>query len=97
MSALVAASFAAARRHLAAARDAQRLAILAGLDIYRAGRRGAVARMMRTNHDRQRAAHLEEALRVRAKIKPLRAELVRLERATTEPPRLAAEGERHAL
>lgn len=90
MSTLLDSCFAAARRHLAAAKVAQKNALIWGLDVYKGGCRGERARMMRRHWHRQRAASLEEALRVRRKIHELRAQLRRLELDDTIPPRSAA-------
>lgn len=87
---LLEASYAAARRHLKNAREAQKQALLFGMLVYKAGARGRGARMLRKTWDDKRSMWLREALAVRSKIRLLRAELRRLELEDTIPPQAAA-------
>lgn len=75
---LEACCFAAARRHLADARVAQRNAVYFGMRRYHAGRAGRDARLLAKHWDQKRAMWLREALRVRTNIHALRAEVRRL-------------------
>ena len=102
VSTLLASCYAAARKHLAKARTAQSEALYGGLGVYRGGRVGKDARSLRDRKDREHADHLAEALRIRAKIRELRAELLAIEsdiitahegihtdNTDTDPPRAA--------
>lgn len=85
----VEAAYAAARRQLREARRAQQDAVLFGMAVYKGGRLGKDARYLRERKDAQRTMHLREALRIRATIKKLRAEIRALERQATKPPHAA--------
>ena len=81
--------YAAARKQLGDARVAQQNAVIWGMQVYKAGRTGEKARFMRKHWHRQRRSRLEEALRIRTRIRELRAQLRELEQGNTEPPRAA--------
>lgn len=86
-------SFAAARKHLVEAREAQGHAIRAAIHFYRGGRLGRVAHYDFRRWDERRTAHLQEALRIRKRIHQLRAELRRFAALALEdtiPPHTAA-------
>jgi hypothetical protein len=89
MSGLLESCYAAARVQLRKARQAQCEALYAGLGVYRGGRFGRDCRWLRDRMDRARAAHLAEALGIRARIRQLRIEIAAITSDETEPPRAA--------
>lgn len=74
-------TFAAARRHLQAARVAQENALIWGRGIYQAGYLGRTARRMTKMWSDKRAMWIGEAMAERQ-----RAKLLRLAHATTDRP-----------
>jgi len=79
--------YAAARRHLEKAREAEEMALEFAIQQYRAGHVGRTARRLYAHWDAKRTLSLRLALECRAKASRLRAELRELERChDTEPP-----------